>query len=346
MKKIGIVGSFGLGENLADGQNVKSNNIYKALLTRYSKDDIAIVDTHSHSKKLIKIFFQSFYVALTCKNIIIMPAQNGVKIFVPFFTGLNYLMPRSLHYVVVGGWLGEYLSKRPKLAKKLKKFDGIYPETNTLLKELINLGLDNCFVLPNFKELQIATHKNLQYSANCPYRICTFSRVMKDKGITDIIEATKTVNRELGKKTFELDIYGKIDANYEQEFNKLLLDVGDCVQYKGVVSSENSVSIIEQYFVLVFPTRFETEGIPGTIIDAYASGVPVVSARWNSFRDIIDENQTGFGFELGNVSDLVSVLKRIASDPQSVESLKGNCLAKAETYTPQNAIKVLADRLL
>lgn len=345
MKKIGIVGSFGLGENLADGQNVKSNNIYRALMTKYKKDDIAIVDTHSHSKKLVKIFFQSVYVALTCRNIIIMPAQNGVKVFVPFFTLLNHLTHRSLHYVVVGGWLGEYLSKRPQLIKQLKGFDGIYPETNTLLRELADLGLDNCSVLPNFKELQIISKKDLKHLPDKPYKICTFSRVMKEKGITDIIEATKVVNRELGQKIYELDIYGKIDTNYESEFNELLLNADDSVHYKGVIPSEKSVSIIKQYFILAFPTRFETEGIPGTILDAYASGVPVLSARWNSFCDVVDENETGIGFELGNFSDLVSALNKIASDPHTVESMKEKCLTKAEKYLPQNAIKVLVERL-
>lgn len=345
MKRIGIVGSFGLGENLADGQNVKSNNIYKALLTRYLKDDIAIVDTHSHSKKLFKIFCQTIKTVLTCENIIIMPAQNGVKVFVPLLVILNYFMHRSLHYVVVGGWLGKYLSSRPQLVKRLKGFDGIYPETYTLFNELSNLGLDNCFVLPNFKNLHIVSKRDLLYSTNKPFRICTFSRVMKEKGITDIIEATKTVNLELGQKTFELDIYGKIETNYENEFNELLQNTNDCVHYKGIIPSEKSVDVIKQYFILVFPTRFATEGIPGTILDAYASGVPVLSARWNSFCDVVDENETGFGFELGNVSDLVSALKKMAADPRSVESLKENCLAKAETYTPKNAIKVLTDRL-
>ena len=48
----------------------------------------------------------------------------------------------------------------------------------------------------------------------------------------------------------------------------------------------------------IFPTRFTTEGIPGSIIDSYYAGVPVLASKWNSFDDVIEDGKTGVGLSL------------------------------------------------
>ena len=338
MKEVGLIGSFGLGETLTDGQNVKSNSIYAALQATYSKDEIEILDTHGHSKKTPKALMKSIKMMITCKNIVIMPAQNGVKVFVPLFFLMNHLFHRSLHYVVIGGWLGEYLHNKPKLVTMLKAFDGIYPETSTLLKELSILGLTNCYTFPNFKELPIISINEINRSFNAPYRVCTFSRVMKEKGISDIIEAVSTINREGNRIIYELDIYGKVDSSYETEFEEQLEINKSYVHYKGIVAPDKSVETIRKYYLLVFPTRFATEGIPGTILDAYASGVPVLSARWKSFSDLVDDGITGFGYRQNDISDLISVLIDLAEKPNLVVYAKKNCVEKAKQFLPEVAI--------
>jgi hypothetical protein len=57
--------------------------------------------------------------------------------------------------------------------------------------------------------------------------------------------------------------------------------------------------VLKDYFALLFPTHFYTEGIPGTVIDAYAAGIPVISAKWESYSDVIDEGVTGIGYKDG-----------------------------------------------
>lgn len=42
-------------------------------------------------------------------------------------------------------------------------------------------------------------------------RVCTFSRILKEKGIEDAIKAVKLVNDELGRDVFLLDIFGEVD---------------------------------------------------------------------------------------------------------------------------------------
>jgi glycosyltransferase involved in cell wall biosynthesis len=209
---------------------------------------------------------------------------------------------------VIGGWLPEFLQKRKFLANILKKFDGIYVETNTMRTALEAQGFTNVFVMPNCKNLQILSEDELVYSDGAPLKLCTFSRVVREKGIEDAINAVRAVNETIGKTVYTLDIYGQVDATQTEWFDELQKSFPEYVSYKGCVDANKSVEVLKYYFALLFPTHYYTEGIPGTIIDAYAAGVPVISARWESFADIIDEKLTGIGYDFGNKQDLIHKL--------------------------------------
>lgn len=56
-------------------------------------------------------------------------------------------------------------------------------------------------------------------------RVCTFSRVMKEKGIGDAITAVCSVNSILGFNAFRLDIYGKVDGDQVEWFDSLIRNV-------------------------------------------------------------------------------------------------------------------------
>ena len=51
-----------------------------------------------------------------------------------------------------------------------------------------------------------------------PYRLCTFSRVIKEKVIEDIVQVIEEINSKNEKNIYSLDIYGPIDSHYEDQF--------------------------------------------------------------------------------------------------------------------------------
>ena len=227
----------------------------------------------------------------------------------------------------------------------LKKFDYIYVETNVMKHSLEEYGFTNTVVVPNCKELTSLKVNELIYNTTEPYPLCTFSRVNRLKGIEDAIKVLKKINRAFGRPIYKLDIYGQVDEGEEAWFDNLMSSAPDYINYCGQVPYEKSVEVIKKYFALVFPTKYYTEGIPGTIIDAYAAGVPVISARWQSFADIIDERVTGIGYEFNNVDDLERKLLEINRDVDVFNALKINCLEKSKRYIPSEAIKVIIKEL-
>lgn len=345
--ELAIIGNFGSSRGRAkDGQTVKTCIVSSELEKQLGKENILKTNTTGGFKNLFKAPFQCISALLRSKNVAIFPAHNGVRVYAPILALLRYLIPnRRLHYVVIGGWLPEFIKKRRFLAWSLKRFYGIYVETNTMKSALEEQGFTNIYLMPNCKYLDIIKPCELKLSFEEPYKLCTFSRVMKEKGIGDAVEVIKSINEHFGKVIYELDIYGSIDPNQTEWFSDLQKNFPEYIHYKGCVDFDKSVEVLRGYFALLFPTRFYTEGIPGTIIDAYAAGVPVISAKWESFLDVIDDEKTGLGFEFEKWEELTTLLLKVSEQPSKITDLKKNCLRKVKSYLPNHVINTIINNL-
>ena len=293
------------------------------------------VDTHGGAKKAPAMIAGTIKMFQQCENCMVLPAYKGVLIFTPLFSVLNKIYHRKTYYIVVGGWLDSYLDKYRWLEKQLKNYTAICVETTTMKKALERRGFNNIELMANCKELAQLSASDLQHSFEEPYALCTFSRVMKGKGIENLINAIKKVNEKSGSVVYTLDIYGEVWKDYTHEFEELQKHFPEYIKYKGSVNYDESVETLKNYFALVFPTLFYTEGIPGTIIDAYAAGLPVISSKWESYDDVIEDNITGIGYKFGSDDALVETLEMIKSNPQKIIDMKEACLRKAKDFSPK-----------
>ena len=240
----------------------------------------------------------------------------------------------------------EFLENKKRLQRNLKKFDGIYVETNTMKVNMEKLCFSNIYILPNCKELKILKENELVYAASKPFKLCTFSRVMKEKGIEDAVNAVEEINKKYGETVFTLDIYGQIDSMQTEWFESLQSRFSKDISYKGLVPFDKSTGVLKNYYALLFPTRFYTEGIPGTIIDAYASGVPVISAKWESFNDLVNEKIVGYGYTFGNYNELIKCLYIISKNVNEFNLMKKNCLVHAGKYSARYIMNKFIDLYL
>lgn len=345
MKKAVIIGHFGFGYNYSDGQTIKTQNIYNALTKIYGEEQIKPIDTHGSITSFIKAPFILLKAFFQFKNIIILPAHRGLRVHAPIiWIYKKFFRNVKVHYAVIGGWLPSLLEKNNSLRRTVKSFDYIFVETNTMKASLESLGIASV-VMPNFKMIkQNSTSSDICFQDE-PFPLCTFSRVMKQKGIEDAINAVVSINKEEGKISYSLDIYGPIDPAETEWFEELMAKQSEYIKYMGVVSQDQIVDTLSRYFALLFPTRFYTEGVPGTIIDAYASGLPVVVSKWQSYKDIVEEDVTGFAYEFGNTDEFESILHRILKSPSLINSLRENCRQYANRYNADEAIKILDERL-
>lgn len=347
MIKVSIIGHFAFGLNCLDGQTIKTKIIADELVRHYGENDVVKIDTHGGKWKLLLLVPIKIFKALNqSHNVIVLPAHNGLKIIAPLLVFLRFFFKnKRVHYVVIGGWLPKFLTGRKWLVKTLKLFDVIYVETMTMKNALEQQGFTNIVIMPNCKDLNILKKDQFVYNSNEPYKLCIFSRVNKMKGIEDAVNAVRYVNEKHNRIIYVLDIYGPIEPTQNDWFEELKDKFPKYIRYCGTVPFDQSVNILKNYFALLFTTLYFTEGIPGTIIDAYAAGIPVISSKWESFTDVVDDKVTGFGYRFGDLDELCGLLDKIVINPELVLNLKYGCISKAKDYLPKKAIQSLIVQL-
>ncbi len=336
MYLVSIIGHFGKNKVSLDGQTIKTKIVTEEIEKQIGSNKVYKIDTFGGKKAIPKLFFKAIGALRKSKNIIIMPAHNGLKFFAPILTFFNKFYKRKLFYVVIGGWLSEYLDGKKSLEKKLKKFDGVFVETETMKRALNQKGFTNVVVVSNCKDLDILSVDQLVCPNSSPYKLCTFSRVCKEKGIEDAINAVISVNKHFGKTVYSLDIFGAIDNGQQDWFKNLQNIFPDYIRYKGEVDFDKSVGTLKDYFALLFPTKYFTEGVPGTIIDAFAAGVPVISSQWESCYDILSE-KTALIYPFNDNKGLLNILLD-TNLVSKVLNLKQNCIKEAKKYLPSEQI--------
>ena len=345
MKKIGVVGHFGGDRVFLDGQTVKTKNLYRALTEAFSLEDVEKLDTYGYKKNIFSFLCKTIRLIACSKNVVMLPDENGVRVFVPLYGVLNVFLRRKLHYAVVGGWLPVFLKKHKLTMWFAKRLTGVYVETSSMKTALEEMGFSNVVLLPNFKYLDALTEAELESRTAYPLDLCIFSRIMEQKGVEEAIEAVSAINEAAGQTVYRLDLFGPIDKEYEARFEQLRTSFPSYIRYRGTIPSEQSVQTLKNYFALLFPTKFYTEGIPGTLIDACAAGVPVITSLWANYKDVFAEGVTGWGFEFGNFEQFRELLEKAAEEPLAFSEMKLTALGEIKKFQPMDAIQNLTQRM-
>lgn len=345
MKKVCVIGNLGSSKESFDGQTIKTRIVIDEIQKRFGKENVKVINSNGGIKKVFLLILRIILTAFFYKNIVIMPAQNGLRVIPPLISIINVLFSRQVHYVVIGGWMPSLIENKPFLKFCLKSFNHIYVETSVMQAALKKMNFKNVEVMFNCKSLKILAEHELKTKTEYPLKFCIFSRVMKQKGVEHAVYAISELNNIYGENKCCLDIYGKIDENELDWFESLKQTFAENIHYRGLVSFDKSVETVKKYDVLLFPTLFYTEGIPGTLIDAYAAGVPVISSRWESFSDVVDENVVGMGYSFGSKEALLEVMKKVVDNPELLIKMKINCISKAKVFTPSIAMANLLNNL-
>lgn len=339
-KKICIIGRIANDKELFDGQTVLTRMISEELNKQMNDYNFYYVDTYNYKKNFLKCFFRTILYLFRCDNIVMLLSRNGLSFYLPFLYYLNKLFKKNIYHRVIGGNLDKLILKHPKWIKYLNSLKYNYVELKSLSDRLNKMGVLNTKVSPNFKNIDKLDMNQLKnYSFNDEIRYCTFSRVIKEKGIIYAIDSIEQYNDKHIKKIY-LDIFGPIDLNFKEEFESII-NKSKFVNYKGIISTKESVKILKNYYMLLFPTYWEGEGFPGTLIDAFSSGLPVIATNWNYNSEIVENNKTGIIYDNKMLYEtIIYSLNNI----ETINKMRLNCLKEAEKYNPEIIIgKIIKD---
>lgn len=345
MKEVTIIGKFFGGMPVSDGQSVKTKILTEEFERVFGADQVKKIDTVGWKKHPFKLLAQSIKAVNSSKNVVFMTDENGTKVFPFLLRRANVTGRCKLHYYVIGGWLSRYLDRSKTAMKNLKKLDAIYVEVPAMQRELETRGFENVVLVNKFRRLTKIESNALEMDPKPPYKMCFFSRVMKEKGIEDAIAAVEKANEQAGYIKYTLDIFGAIHDGYQEKFEKLMQQVPEYVKYGGIVDFQKSSDVLKTYFALLFPTFYTSEGYPNAVVDAFAAGLPIIATRWNYNGDIIHDGKDGILVDVKNVEQIVSAMERLAKDSTAYAKMRINCLARCEEYLPEHAIRKVVEQM-
>lgn len=346
--KILVLGYFAYEYHQIGGQISKTRNVYNLLAQKEAKYNYTLeyFDTQSFKKNKWNIL-KMFRKISKCDKLVYIAAHGNLKYLFPIIFLISKLLTIEIHYIVVGGWLDDFIKNKPIHIRFLRKINGIYPQTNKLtthLKEHYNFT--NVFQLQNFRIVDNDLKDSKKQGKTDPagLRLVFMGHVFPKKGVDTIF----LLEEELTKvklDNIQIDIYGPLDKEYEVEF-KSKLKLHPKVNYKGFLKPSQIHATLKNYDLMLFPTKYYTEGFPGSILDAYISDIPVVATNWEYANEFINHDVCGLITDFDNEEVYIREVIKLLKNPSKIETLKLGIPKQLQKYSSESAWKVLHKRIV
>jgi glycosyltransferase involved in cell wall biosynthesis len=97
----------------------------------------------------------------------------------------------------------------------------------------------------------------------------------------------------------------------------------------GSLNGEQVLGEMHSARALVLPSIWY-ENFPRTLVEAFASGLPVIASRIGALAELVDEGQTGLLFEPGNGAELAAKLRWAQAHPQEMARMGQEARARYE----------------
>jgi len=151
--------------------------------------------------------------------------------------------------------------------------------------------------------------------------------IVREKGVYDLVEAIPGVVAAVPAVRFVFA------GNKEIKRLRSLLAVrklDGVATVAGWVSGAAKIDLIAASHVLVLPSY--SEGVPNVLLEAMASGLPVIATPVGGVPSIVEHGATGIFVTPGDVSGLVSAIVDVLRDPPLRARLAEAALANVTAY--------------
>ena len=338
LKKLILIGAIRKGMEPNCGETMKNQLFVK----RFKKvfDKVVQVDTHSWRRRPWCLFVM-IWELMTNKNATVVISSCDISAYhlIKFLYFIR--LKKRVFYWVVGGGFHELVNKRVINPQYYHYLKGIFVQSQDMVVALNNNGLNNVRYIPNSKPVY---HFPINNRNGDRIHFVFLSRIHQEKGCKEIIMCAKKMNEEGLKMNYDVTFYGKLDKQYEQEF-QTSIDGIENIAYKGLLNltTQKGYEELSQYDVFLFPTYYYNEGFPGVVIDAYIAGLPIITTDWHFNSQVVKNGVTGLLIEPKNCDALYDAMIGFIHKNFDYEKMQANCLKSVEKY---DVNVVLSDTLL
>lgn len=178
-------------------------------------------------------------------------------------------------------------------------------------------------VLPG-SGVNLEQYKLIPYPEHDTVDFVFIARIMKEKGIDQYCEAARVIRKRYPNTRFH--ICGFCEEAYEDEIKKLQ-DEG-IISYHGFV--KDMFEIYKDVDCVVHPTYYP-EGLSNVLLEASASGRPIITTDRSGCREVVNDGKNGFLVKEKDTMNLICTLEKfisISKDEKKEMGLQGRVLVE------------------
>lgn len=199
----------------------------------------------------------------------------------------------------------------------LKKASCIFFQNNSDKQFFIKhrIGSGKYKVIPG-SGVNLKIHCFEEYPSENNYiKFLFIGRIMKEKGIEEFIEAAKVIKEKYPEVEFEaIGLYGEDYESKIKELNQLGI-----INFLGVKDSVHEY--IKNSNAVVLPSYHE--GMANVLLEAAATGRPVIASNIPGCKETFDEGISGIGFQTKNSTALEKALIKFINLPYKQKKQMG-----------------------
>ena len=165
-------------------------------------------------------------------------------------------------------------------------------------------------------------------SSSGPLKIIFTARMLKEKGVEDLIKAAEILKDKYEGK-IEFILCGDIPSNPRAISREELEKVADGKYIKWLGHCNNIPELLAQADIMCFPSYYR-EGVPKSLLEASAASLPIVTCDSVGCRDTVEEGKNGFKVPTHSPKDLARALQLLIENKGFREKMGQYSRQKAE----------------
>lgn len=155
------------------------------------------------------------------------------------------------------------------------------------------------------------------------------SRITSRKGLNYLIEAVAMLEKKYPQILLKIIGDGIERKNLEMQIDKL--GVKNNVFFAGIVKHNEVNKYCQEADVFVLPSL--NEGMSNAMLEALASGLPIIATDTGGSKELIREGVNGFMIKFKDSNDIAEKLERLIVDPELAKKMGAESRKIAENMS-------------
>jgi len=270
-----------------------------------------------------------FFVGGTALVVPMLIARAMGKVCVVIATGSGKQGAKYIYETAYAGHWGCVFSLAIGILEKLNYLlaHRIIVYSSSLVE---TLGLHLCrgrVIAPGVRFVDMKVFRPHNMFADRPYRIGFAGRFSAEKGILQFLHSVVLLHKMEKELLIEIVGSGPLSSLVETFVSQFQLD--GVVHLTNWIPHDQMPGFLNRLRLLVLPSL--TEGLPNVLLEALASGTPVLGTPVGAIPDIIRHGETGFLIRSTLPQDMAMAIKEAVRSP-ALADISDNCtrLARAK----------------